>query len=261
MDCPWKHLNSVTKFSSEVQQSTRRWRLLFQMPASWRVWLFSEAFKQSTRDSAAKANLFHTPVDSLDCASEPRWQFHDGSEGVAPCDWRRQVRDKDTFQNIKDFILCDLGKPEVWTGVRNQGTQLPGQNLMPQKSQPSSSLLQSTNLDWLFLLTLTRYQEISIFTNAPGSHLYQGLLAEEKERWRLTVQPCSLPGDNQKSVPLHPHRTYLGIISQNGFVEFLYSVGMHLHAVGNQLDKVGHSIITNVAPCLEWVEKSDVITP
>lgn len=50
-----------------------------------------------------------------------------------------------------------------------------------------------------------------------------------------------------------PHRpgTYLRVVTQDGFVESLHRVGMHLHTVGDQLDEVGHGVITDVTPCLE----------
>lgn len=49
---------------------------------------------------------------------------------------------------------------------------------------------------------------------------------------------------------LSTSRTYLGIVTQDSFVELLYSVGVHFHTVGDELDEIGHSIVAHITPSL-----------
>lgn len=39
-------------------------------------------------------------------------------------------------------------------------------------------------------------------------------------------------------------------VIQKGFVESLYSVGMHLYTICNELNEVGHRVVTDVTPRL-----------
>lgn len=46
-------------------------------------------------------------------------------------------------------------------------------------------------------------------------------------------------------------------VIQQSFVKSLYCVGVHLHAVCDELDEVRNGVVSHVAPCLEgWAETS-----
>lgn len=58
-------------------------------------------------------------------------------------------------------------------------------------------------------------------------------------------------GEAQNLIMIHTKNcSDLRNVIKQCFVESLYCVGMHLHAVGDELDEVGYRIVSHIAPCL-----------
>lgn len=145
------HVNAAAVYWNHLFDSAER---------SFKFYRLAKEESNTTEDPGTGGLKIHSSLH----AAETCGQLHDSSEGVTPGYRRGQVRHQEAFEHVQDFIFSHLKKKNLM-------------NLSIVFCIMCMWMLEHVINIWVYLdgfllLTLARYQQVSILSYAPGCYLH-----------------------------------------------------------------------------------------